>query len=458
MKLAELLGAQTNPQVVAVVIADATVAACKEAITRLDTLAGEVPDNKFLPVVLALDGKADELVTGHSRTGVVRDKSVAAALLASAGIKGALMLPEIILFDATTSPTEVLSTDGWARLKRGGLTVDTFSRRGNCYKAAPLPDSVAIRRGGPWHTMSSARLSEASAISARLYPGDAVIVRPLVPSPGAVTTSLTAYVNAPPEDEDAGDSDSEDSTTWVDEEEAAAAATPPDDTLWLPALAFADLGLVPGQTCCLQEYSEVPEATEVTLEPLTDSPAALRLAADSAAAVAALSSFFGLQSPDTSASTVAALETALSEQLQVPAEDANGSGAPTAGGAGAAAGGAGAGNSSTSGSGGADGSLHLLNAGQQQFLRGYLRASACKRLLVTQMQTVAVPNDYDRKRTVAALMESPLLQRAAAGYAGYAVFRVIATQPRYTAVIVGPDTHIKCVLPPPTAASKATTT
>ena len=212
------------------------------------------------------------------------------SLKAVVGLGAAVLLPEVIFIDAASGAP--LSTDAAEIIKRatqgtrGGL--DNLRNRGwrtNCYIAQDLSGYEGPLSEGEGPAHYSARMNLEGLSSARLYAGDAVLVKPLGRVPfrfsssfdvepsvdcAAGGMSLCLYVNPPLHPSDTA-SVSEDS----DEEEVDGAGPPPPVRAQeLPATAkevmftggtLANLGVVPGGSVSIELYPDPPAPAETVV-------------------------------------------------------------------------------------------------------------------------------------------------------------------------------------------------
>jgi hypothetical protein len=406
-----LAAALRSPGRAPLVIAVASV----DGISEEDSLASEPPSAP--PSASAPASAPPSLVAvAHSP-----------ALAAACGlVRGAALVPDATLLDASNGVAVL--TDVVSHLKAGRLKVaknppspapaqlaaaaasassaaaaapsplQAWPR--NCFRALCAPDSSrALVARGP--SFPSARLSREAALRCDLLPGDPVVVRvlaaPGVPPAAAAAPaaapqlSAALYVNAqaPAELEDENG-----------ELDAPNEPEPPADVIELPPAVFADLGRP--AVVSVRAY-EMPTAESVALAPLCAEGAEPPAPGTS---LARLRAFFGLL--DAYEDQEAAER--LAEEI---------------------------------------GSAQVrVSAAESQWLEEHVRLGRCRLMPLSTGATIGVPEDGDGAAVAGVQPRGgdSLLDLALARFprgCGFAGYRVLATEPRFTSVIVGPDTKIK---------------
>lgn len=311
---------------VAVMLADPAIPACVAAVRALSESFVSDACAVIIATVTLRDADSEALLepiqslAGSRRffsipVTFLRDTSNLAKLKAALGLGAALLLPEIVIIDARTGLPR--STDFRAflgRLLQRPNTLEGLRKcdwHSDCYVVEPLEEGTEKAVSDTASDASySARLSDASLARAGLYPGDAVLVRPLgrVLFPGtslfAPTSaaadhspeapvsrglSLALYVNPPPmASRHSSTADSEDDET--DATSLSPIRQPPAHVVALSKQVRKNLGVDIGDAVSLELFDEpLPEAAEVTLVGLDRTSSS-----DSTSMESAFLTFFGL--------------------------------------------------------------------------------------------------------------------------------------------------------------------
>lgn len=367
-------------------------------------------------------------------------------LKAAVGLGAALLLPEVVFIDALTGAP--ISTDAAAVLKRRGgegLCGELRSRswRSNCFVAQLAGsdgDGGAAPAASPAASSYSARLHAAALSSAGLFPGDAVIVRPLgsvrfafasaaaavveavKPVPGAPPSvapsaggmSLCLYVNPPPHSSDGDDEDDgEGAGLAADVEELAPHA------IVLSASILGNLGIPVGATVSVELLADPPAAAEaVTFRAEGASggdaaPLHALLGTDRVAALAQARTLLAA----TAALRAGRTEDELLDELEGWADE---------------------------GAGAASSALQTPAAAELRRAAADALRAQCRYVPVVAGQLLHAPaapvaSGSGAGNNVGAT--SP--ETGVAATQGTQAFRVVSTRPRFSAVVVGPETRVE---------------
>jgi hypothetical protein len=373
-----------DARLLALLIVDTGVAACGEALRALHALARSLPARQLLILVLAVDESKLPLAAFLRESDPASCLALPAATADPGGIAARLVASVGIRHAFAFPEVHFLSPSGtpvavgvWGSLK--SFTPATFPSgwHRNVWTARRLPPSDPVVLAlGP--SFGAARADAADAERAGLYPGDPVIVRHLRRAGAPVGGSSSRQPSL---------------CVYVNPpppegvEEGREGAPPCGlHELWLPPTVCDDLGLEDESALVSTiPYLEVPEARLVELAPLRASaPAVTLMGRDGGAPGRALvSRWAGLPSTSEAAGRAHALVEAIGDLEERAGH---------------------------------------LSLGELAVLEEQVMRSSCTYAVLCAGQTVAVPTGEG------------------SGGAPLASFRVLRTDPPFSAVVIAPGT------------------
>lgn len=447
----------SQSQLVAVLLCDTGVKVCSEALIALENLARPIPGRQLLVLAVALESSAvslEQFLSGSDPSLVAAAVSTAPSirdLVMACGVRSTIAYPEVAFFSTATG--KPVAVGAWSILHKKDqrtFVPSTFPHGWSTNvlypSCLPLNDPICSYLGP---SFGMARVHPDTALRLGVYPGDAVIVKPLVMAANVLGTnvqpSLCVYINPPAPD-------------GVDED--APIPCPPVGHVMLSPSVYVDLGLgrgEPGQAgqdeaVMITPYLDVPEAESITLAhvlPSSSSSSATPPATTTTSTsnsnrrdTPLLAHWFGLPSQEDSArmhelvEALAEVRSGTDEQEAAAAavqrlfqsSSTTPTPAPTP--------------SSFS-----PGVMRHVSQQELQWLTAHARRAACIYAVVSTGQTVCAPlatpwhtgpSDQPVSSYTASLGHVEHGQQAT-----LACYRVVRTEPKYSAVVVGPDTRLQ---------------